>query len=158
MNLSSNNLSGQFPADPIIQQFGAFAFILNPELCEPPLVVLCSSTSGGGVESTAGRKLSVSAIVAIVAAAVILTRVCITTIMNIRVRDWKPDETMVVESTPAVSSDSNLIIGKLVLFSKTLPSKYEDWEAGTKALLGKDRLVRGGSIGTVHKTNFEGVV
>lgn len=71
LNLSSNNLSGQIPADPIIQQFEVSAFIFIPELCGPPLVVLCSSTSGGGVEPRAGRKLSVSAIVAIVAAAVI---------------------------------------------------------------------------------------
>ncbi|GMP96056.1 hypothetical protein CsSME_00044869 [Camellia sinensis var. sinensis] len=68
------------------------------------------------------------------------------------------DETMVVESTPLGSTDSNVIIGKLVLFSKTLPTKYEDWEAGTKALLDKECLIGGGSIGTVYRANFEGGV
>nr|GMD94974.1 probable LRR receptor-like serine/threonine-protein kinase At1g12460 [Ipomoea batatas] len=65
---------------------------------------------------------------------------------------------MIVESTPLASSDSNVIIGKLVLFSKTLPSKYEDWEVGTKALLDKECLIGGGTIGTVYKTSFEGGV
>lgn len=63
---------------------------------------------------------------------------------------------MVVESTPLGSTESNVIIGKLVLFSKSLPSKYEDWEAGTKALLDKECIIGGGSIGTVYRTNFEG--
>ncbi|OAY79798.1 putative LRR receptor-like serine/threonine-protein kinase [Ananas comosus] len=50
------------------------------------------------------------------------------------------------------------VIGKLVLFSKSLPSKYEDWETGTKALLDKDCIIGGGSIGTVYKASFEGGV
>ncbi|XP_022719659.1 probable LRR receptor-like serine/threonine-protein kinase At1g12460 isoform X1 [Durio zibethinus] len=154
-NLSYNNLSGIIPTDQTIQSFGASAFFNNPGLCGSPL----ASCSGGGTPSTTGKTmvLSVSAIVAIVAAAVILTGVCVVTIMNIRARKSKKEEvTVVVESTPPGSSDSNVIIGKLVLFSKSLPSKYEDWEAGTKALLDKECLIGGGSIGTVYRTNFEG--
>ncbi|PPS03668.1 hypothetical protein GOBAR_AA17000 [Gossypium barbadense] len=86
-----------------------------------------------------------------------LRQVCVVTILNTRAsRSKKEESTMVVESTPPGSSDSNVIIGKLVLFSKILPSKYEDWEAGSKALLDKDSLVGGGSIGTVYRTSFEG--
>ncbi|OIV94359.1 hypothetical protein TanjilG_25421 [Lupinus angustifolius] len=33
---------------------------------------------------------------------------------------------------------------------------YEDWEAGTKALLDKEFIIGGGSIGTVYRTGFEG--
>ncbi|MBA0563841.1 hypothetical protein Golob_008803 [Gossypium lobatum] len=154
-NLSYNNLSGVIPTDQTIQSFGPSAFFNNPGLCGSPL----ASCSGSATSSPSGKTevLSVSAIVAIVAAAVILTGVCVVTIMNIRARKSKKQEvTVVVESTPPGSSDSNVIIGKLVLFSKSLPSKYEDWEAGTKALLDKECLIGGGSIGTVYRTSFEG--
>lgn len=157
-NLSFNNLSGAIPPAPTIQNFGSTAFFHNLGLCGTPLDTPCSGNNNGTASSSGKTKvLSVSAIVAIVAAAVILTGVCVITLMNIRARQRrKDDETMVVESTPQGSTDSNVIIGKLVLFSKTLPSKYEDWEAGTKALLDKDCLIGGGSIGTVYRTNFEG--
>ncbi|GMI76342.1 hypothetical protein like AT1G12460 [Hibiscus trionum] len=154
-NLSYNNLSGTIPTIQTIQSFGPSAFFNNPRLCGFPLT--SCSLSGRSPTSGRNRVLSVSAIVAIVAAAVILTGVCVVTIMNIRARRSKKEEvTVVVESTPPGSSDSNVIIGKLVLFSKSLPSKYEDWETGTKALLDKDSLIGGGSIGTVYRSSFEG--
>ncbi|KAL7167358.1 hypothetical protein ACSBR2_037925 [Camellia fascicularis] len=153
-NLSYNNLSGTIPST--IQHFGFFAFFQNPLLCGAPLGTSCS---GNATTPSSGKpKLSVTAIVAIVAAAAILTGVCVITIVNMKVRRKRRDEEamVVVESTPLASSDSTIIIGKLVLFSKSLPSKYEDWEAGTKALLDKECLIGGGSIGTVYRANFEG--
>ncbi|GAV86909.1 LRR_1 domain-containing protein/Pkinase_Tyr domain-containing protein/LRRNT_2 domain-containing protein/LRR_6 domain-containing protein/LRR_8 domain-containing protein [Cephalotus follicularis] len=156
-NVSFNHLSGIIPSIPKLQAFGASAFLNNPELCGSPLAPCLAS--GNGTTSTSGKTklLSVSAIVAIVAAALILTGVCMVTIMNIRARrSKKDDETMVVESTPLGSTDSNVLIGKLVLFSKSLPSKYEDWETGTKALVDKECLIGGGSIGTVYRSTFEG--
>nr|XP_010919178.1 probable LRR receptor-like serine/threonine-protein kinase At1g12460 [Elaeis guineensis] len=152
-NVSYNNLSGAIPSSPTIQQFGPLAFSHNPYLCGPPLENSCSSG-----RSRRTRLLSTTAIVAIVAAAVILIGVCVVTVMNIQAYRKKrgEEEILVSESTPPPSTDSNVIIGKLVLFSKSLPSKYEDWEAGTKALLDKDCLVGGGSIGTVYKASFEG--
>ncbi|KAH7549530.1 hypothetical protein JRO89_XS13G0045600 [Xanthoceras sorbifolium] len=157
-NLSFNKLSGTIPSR--LQHFGELAFSNNPGLCGSPLETSCSSSSNGtSLTSKKPKVLSVSAIVAIVAAAVILTGVCVISIMNIRARRRRrDDETMVVESTPPGSTDSNVIIGKLVLFSKSLPSKYEDWEAGTKALLDKESLIGGGSIGSVYRTSFEGGV
>ncbi|OVA07740.1 Protein kinase domain [Macleaya cordata] len=156
LNLSFNNLSGSIPLSPVIQDFGSTAFSHNPSLCGIPLSTPCSVNGKGTLASGKAKVLSVSAIVAIVAAAVILCGVCIICFMNIRARKRKNDEILALESTPPASTDSNLIIGKLVLFSKSLPSKYEDWEAGTKALLDKECLIGGGSIGTVYKTNFEG--
>ncbi|KAL5727953.1 non-specific serine/threonine protein kinase [Ranunculus cassubicifolius] len=154
-NLSTNNLAGAIPYSSTIQGFGATAFLNNPELCGDPLERACSAN---GISSSRGtRGLSVSAIVAIVAAAVIVFGVCIICVLNVRARKRRRDElSLVSESTPPASTQSNPIIGKLVLFSKTLPSKYEDWEAGTKALLDKECLVGGGSIGTVYRTSFEG--
>ncbi|MED6167666.1 hypothetical protein PIB30_004883 [Stylosanthes scabra] len=159
-DLSFNNLSGLIPQIETIQHFGPSAFSNNPFLCGAPLDSSCSA-KGTTSPSAPGKTkvLSISAIVAIVAAAVILTGVCLVTIMNIRARRRKKDsdEIMVVESTPLGSStESNVIIGKLVLFSKSLPSKYEDWEAGTRALLDKESIIGGGSIGTVYRTDFEG--
>ncbi|PIA49888.1 hypothetical protein AQUCO_01300553v1 [Aquilegia coerulea] len=156
-NLSYNNLAGTIPLSPTIQNFGSTAFSHNAELCGPPLQVSCAANGRGG-SSRKTRVLSVSAIVAIAAAAAILIGVCIICLMNIRARRRRDDLTLVAESTPTVSTESNLIIGKLVLFSKSLPSKYEDWEAGTKALLDKECLVGGGSIGTVYRASFEGGV
>ncbi|PON57445.1 Tyrosine-protein kinase [Parasponia andersonii] len=156
LNLSFNNLSGTIPTT--IQHYGSSAFSDNPFLCGPPLDMSCLA-KGATVKQKKNHVLSVSAIVAIVAAALILTGVCLVSIMNIVAhRRKKDDEAMVVESTPLASTDSNVIIGKLVLFSKSLPSKYEDWESGTKALLDKECIIGGGSIGTVYKTTFEGGV
>ncbi|XP_057510623.1 probable LRR receptor-like serine/threonine-protein kinase At1g12460 isoform X2 [Actinidia eriantha] len=151
-NVSYNRLSGTIPS--AIQHFGFFAFFHNPGLCGAPLDTLCSGNRT--TPASQKPKFSVSTIVVIVAAAVIVTGVCVITIVNMKFRRRSEDETMVVESTPLASSDSNLIIGKLVLFSKSLPSKYKDWEAGTKALLDKECLIGGGSIGTVYLANFEG--
>ncbi|KAK7366819.1 hypothetical protein VNO80_08818 [Phaseolus coccineus] len=156
-DLSFNNLSGFIPEIANIQRFGASAFSNNPFLCGRPLDTPCL-VNGASSPSSHGkaRVLSTSAIVAIVAAAVILAGVCLVTIMNIMARDREKEEPiMIVESTPLGSTESNLIIGKLVLFSKSLPSKYEDWEAGTKTLLDKESLIGGGSIGTVYRTDFE---
>ncbi|CAI9784496.1 unnamed protein product [Fraxinus pennsylvanica] len=149
-NISYNNLSGAIPSIPTIQQFGFSAFFHNQGLCGAPLENSCSGTEQK-------PKLRVSAIVAIVAAALIVTGVCVITIINMKAQGRRrEDETMIVESTPLASTQSDVIIGKLVLFSKSLPSKYEDWETGTKALLDKECLIGGGSIGTVYKTTFEG--
>ncbi|KAL6280189.1 hypothetical protein ACE6H2_017070 [Prunus campanulata] len=156
-NLSSNKLSGTIPT--AIQGYGSYAFIDNPFLCGAPLDKPCSANGNGTLTPTSKKPkaLRVPAIIAIVAAAVILSGVCLVSIMNIRARrKKKADVPMVVESTPLGSTDSNVIIGKLVLFSKSLPSRYEDWESGTRALLGKECIIGVGSIGVVYKTTFEG--
>ncbi|KAA8521945.1 hypothetical protein F0562_012741 [Nyssa sinensis] len=148
LDVSGNALQGEIPQT-LVQH-------VIPWLCGAPLDTPCS---GNGTTSASGKPklLSVSAIVAIVAAAVILTGVCVITIVNMKARRRRrDDETMVIESTPFGSTESSVIVGKLVLFSKSLPSKYEDWESGTKALLDKECLIGGGSLGTVYRTDFEG--
>ncbi|KAK4768836.1 hypothetical protein SAY86_026986 [Trapa natans] len=159
-NVSYNNLIGEIPVVPMLEVFGSSAFSNNPGLCGPPLGVSCSGTGNRTVPSHPKPKLSMSAIVAIVAAALIVTGVCVITVVNLRTqrRRVKNNEAEIIESTPLASTESNVIIGKLVLFSKTLPSRYEDWEAGTKALLNKDNLIGVGSIGAVYKSSFEGGV
>lgn len=161
-SVSYNNLSGAIPSVQSIIQFGSSPFLHNPDLCGPPLQNSCSSTAP--TNSSRKPKLSASAIVAIVAAILIATGVCVITIINMKARRRRRrrrrggGETMAVESTPLASSESNVMLGKLVLFTKSLPSKYEDWEAGTKALLDRECLIGGGSVGTVYKTTLEGGV
>ncbi|KAL3647248.1 hypothetical protein CASFOL_008216 [Castilleja foliolosa] len=159
-NVSYNTLSGPIPPFQTIQQFGFSAFFHNPSLCGPPLQNLCSISSSA--RASRKPKLSPSAIVAIVAASLIVIGVCIITIINMKARgkktkreeeDEDEDEARILESS---TTGSNVIIGKLVLFSKSLPSKYEDWETGMKALLDKECVIGRGSIGTVYKTTLEG--
>jgi hypothetical protein len=157
-NVSFNDLSGMIPSATVLQQFDASAYIGNPQLCGPPLNNPC-----GGHR----KRLGLPVMIVIVAAALILVGICIVSAMNIKayttsqskdVEDSKEEEEVLVsDSTPAAvaSPGSNAIIGKLVLFSKSLPSRHEDWEAGTKALVDKDCIVGGGSIGTVYKATFE---
>ncbi|XP_010462668.1 PREDICTED: probable LRR receptor-like serine/threonine-protein kinase At1g12460 [Camelina sativa] len=159
-NVSYNNLSGVIPPVPVIQAFGSSAFLNNPFLCGDPLVTPCNSR-GAAAKSRNSNALSISVIIVIVAAAVILVGVCIVLALNLRTRKRRKDEEILtVETTPLASSidSTGVIIGKLVLFSKNLPSKYEDWEAGTKALLDKENIVGVGSIGSVYRASFEGGV
>ncbi|XP_019156688.1 PREDICTED: probable LRR receptor-like serine/threonine-protein kinase At1g12460 isoform X1 [Ipomoea nil] len=149
-NVSYNSLSGEIPSIESLQQFGPSAFFHNSHLCGSPL------------DSCFARKpkLSASAIVAIVAAALILSGLIIVAIVNTKARRRRRrrrEEAMIVETTSLASTDSNVVIGKLVLFSTSLPSKHEDWKSG-KALLDKERVIGGGSIGTVYRTSFEGGV
>ncbi|GAB2274073.1 hypothetical protein Dimus_008842 [Dionaea muscipula] len=155
-NISYNLLSGEVPQSPNITKFDPTAFLHNSGLCGHPL-----QSCGAGVGHGKARMLSISAIVAIVAAAGILVGVCVVAVLSIKA-SRKGEEIEVTDwasPCPAPpSTSSSVIIGKLVLFSKSLPSKYEDWEAGTKALLDKDCLIGGGSIGTVYRASFEGGV
>jgi len=157
-NVSFNNLSGMIPSEPVLQKFDYTAYMGNQLLCGSPLPNNC------GTGTKHRKRLGVPVIIAIVAAALILIGICIVCALNNKAYTRKSteedskeeEEVLVSESTPPIASPgSNAIIGKLVLFSKSLPSRYEDWETGTKALLDKDCLIGGGSIGTVYKATFE---
>ncbi|KAK8945992.1 putative LRR receptor-like serine/threonine-protein kinase [Platanthera guangdongensis] len=151
-NLSFNNLSGPIPSSPAIQRFGYSAFANNPLLCGSPLNILC-------IESRRKEALTITIIIAITAASLIFAGLCLITAMNVRAsrkKNLEDEKKHVSESTSVASTDSRTIVGKLVLFGKNLPSKYEDWESGTNALLDKDCLIGGGSIGSVYKTYLDG--
>ncbi|KAI5082418.1 hypothetical protein GOP47_0002161 [Adiantum capillus-veneris] len=154
LNLSYNRLSGLIPRNGALQRFNVSSFLGNAGLCGAPLGVSCSATSP--IPSPQARRthvLGASAIAAIVATAFIALGVVVIFVMNFRALR-KMTEDRVFESTPP-SPETNPILGKLVLFSKTLPAKYEDWEAGSKALLDKDCVVGSGTLGTVYKATFE---
>uniref|UniRef100_J3N4C4 non-specific serine/threonine protein kinase n=1 Tax=Oryza brachyantha TaxID=4533 RepID=J3N4C4_ORYBR len=153
-NVSFNNLTGAIPSSPLLQQFGPTAFMGNPLLCGPPLDHACPGRNT--------MRLGVPVIVAIVIAAAILVGICIISALNIKAykrrREQHDDEEeiLVSDSAAIVSPGSTVITGKMVLFRKnSLASRYEDWEAGTKAVLDKNCLVGVGSIGAVYKASFE---
>ncbi|XP_047327823.1 probable LRR receptor-like serine/threonine-protein kinase At1g12460 [Impatiens glandulifera] len=158
LNLSYNHLSGFVPSG--LQRFGFFSFFQNPGLCGIPLDIICNAMNH--VKSRK-PKLTVSSLVAIIAAAVIFIGVSLITIVNLRARRRKRKEeangivSLESDSMPLGGSTtgSNVIIGKLVLFSKNLPSNYADWEAGTKSLIDKEGLIGSGSIGTVYRARFD---
>ncbi|MCO5601238.1 hypothetical protein L7F22_055357 [Adiantum nelumboides] len=150
LNLSYNRLSGLIPRNGALQRFNASSFLGNAGLCGAPLGVSCSVASP---QTTKTRVLGASAIAAIVATAFIALGVVVIFVMNFRALR-KMTEDRVFESTPP-SPETNPILGKLVLFSTTLPAKYEDWEAGSKALLDKDCVVGSGTLGTVYKATFD---
>lgn len=163
LNVSYNQLSGLIPRNGVLQRFNASSFLENVGLCGPPLGISCSSTTptSSPLALQSNRKthvLGASAIAAIVATAVIALGVVVIFVMNFRALR-KITEDRVAESTPPSPESGPKIVGKLVLFSKTLQANYEDWEAGSKALLDKDRVIGSGTLGTVYKVNFDaGVV
>ncbi|KAF0929946.1 hypothetical protein E2562_027076 [Oryza meyeriana var. granulata] len=153
-NVSFNNLTGSIPSSPLLQQFGPTAFVGNPLLCGPPLDHACPGRNA--------RRLGVPVIVAIFIAAAILVGICIISAMNIKAYKRRKEhhddeeEILVSDSAAIVSPGSTVITGKLVLFRKNnLASRYEDWEAGTKAVLDKNCLVGVGSVGAVYRARFE---
>ncbi|KAL3695448.1 hypothetical protein R1sor_009524 [Riccia sorocarpa] len=161
LNVSYNNLSGPIPRAGILGSFNMSSFLGNPKLCGAPLNTVCQSPAPAVPPSAPRREgrthfLSTSSIAAIAAAALIAFTMIVVTIMNVRaLRKRRRNEILAYESSPP-TPDVSPIVGKLVLFSKELPSRYEDWKTGTKALLDKDCMIGRGSLGIVYKVTFEG--
>ncbi|CAN8245293.1 unnamed protein product [Cochlearia groenlandica] len=161
-NVSYNNLTGVIPK---IQASAASSFSNNPFLCGEPLETPCGLLRTGS-RSRKAKALSTSVIIVIIAAVVILVGICMVLALNLRARKRRKkhvEEIVAFDTTTTVASTESgncggVTFGKLVLFSKSLPSKYEDWEAGTKALLDKDNIIGVGSVGTVYRASFEGGV
>ncbi|KAJ7564866.1 hypothetical protein O6H91_02G037700 [Diphasiastrum complanatum] len=158
-NVSYNMLTGQIPRSGFLQKFNSSSFFGNPSLCGLPLILQCtpfSSTPELPIPLLPRpRVLTVSAIVAITAAVLIAAGVVVVTFMNIKVVKGQKTELLVYESSH-LSPEADIIVGKLVLFSKSIPSKYEDWETGTKALLDKECVIGSGPLGTVFKATLDG--
>ncbi|PHT78819.1 hypothetical protein T459_16871 [Capsicum annuum] len=81
-------------------------FFHKTDLCSDPLEVSCSA--GGTTFAKRKPKLSVSAIIAIIVAAVILSGDCLITIINMKARRRRrrEDETFIAESMSLASTDS----------------------------------------------------
>lgn len=133
--------------------FGYIAFFNNSGFCG------YSFLSCFGLMLKKIKAFIVFVIIVIIVVIFIFIGVCIIIILSKRARRRRKEvEIVVVESIFLVLIEINVIIGKLVLFSKSLFFKYEDWEAGIRVLFDKERVVGGGFLGIVYRISFEGGV
>nr|XP_043631780.1 probable LRR receptor-like serine/threonine-protein kinase IRK [Erigeron canadensis] len=166
-NISHNQLQGELPAGAFFNTISPTAVTGNPTLCGaavnkscpavlPKPIVLNPNSTGSDPESiptTLGHKkilLSISALIAIGAAAVIVIGIIFITVLNLRVRSTMSRSAAAVplsggdfSSSPTTDSNS----GKLVMFSGE-----PDFSTGAHALLNKDCELGRGGFGAVYRT------
>lgn len=176
VNLSQNNFQGDLPDSGIFSNLSPVDFSGNPFLCVSRLNKSCppvlpkpivlnpnatpnapSSTSDTRTSTSAIRQkkiiFSISALVAISAAAAIVLGVIAVTVLNLRVRTASPGlaQTNLDSLSGSPSTDGTVGVagayGKLVMFSGE-----GDFSAGTHALLNKDCELGRGGFGTVYHT------
>ncbi|KAI4306961.1 hypothetical protein L6164_030196 [Bauhinia variegata] len=169
-NLSHNNLQGELPAGGFFNTIAPSSVSGNPSLCGsavnrscptvlPKPIVLNPNTStdytsGSLPPNVVGHKriiLSISALIAIGAAAVIVIGVIAITVLNLRVRSATSRSAAALtfsagdEFSHSPTTDANS--GKLVLFSGE-----PDFSTGAHALLNKDCELGRGGFGAVYRT------
>ncbi|CAM8913548.1 unnamed protein product [Rhodiola kirilowii] len=170
-NISHNNLQGELPAGAFFNTISPSSVSGNQYLCGsavkkacpsvlPKPIVLNPNSSGdpvsGSSPSTLGHKktiLSISALVAIGAAAVIVVGVIAITVLNLQVRTSASRSAAPIvlsggddfSNSPSLDGNS----GKLVMFSGD-----PDFSTGTHALLNKDCELGRGGFGAVYRTQL----
>ncbi|XP_057979363.1 probable LRR receptor-like serine/threonine-protein kinase IRK [Malania oleifera] len=169
-NISHNRLEGALPAGNFFNTISPTSVSDNPSLCGsaankscpavlPKPIVLnpnssSDSPSGSLPHSSVGHKkiiLSISALIAIGAAAVIVIGVIAITVLNLRVRTTASRSAAAVtfsggdDFSHSPTTDANS--GKLVMFSGE-----PDFSTGAHALLNKDCELGRGGFGAVYRT------
>ncbi|KAI3470966.1 hypothetical protein Pfo_027629 [Paulownia fortunei] len=167
-NISHNQLQGELPAGAFFNTIDPSSVSGNPSLCgaavnrscptvlPKPIVLNPNSTDAtpGTITQTFGRGkkiLSISALIAIGAAAAIVIGVIAITVLNLCVRAATPHTAVALNfsggddfsHSPSTEGDS----GKLVMFSGD-----PDFSTGTHALLNKDCELGRGGFGAVYRT------
>ncbi|KAK1571233.1 hypothetical protein Q3G72_013824 [Acer saccharum] len=168
-NISHNHLQGELPAGGFFNTISPSSVSGNPSLCgsaankscpavlPKPIVLNPNSSSDstpGAVPPTLGHKriiLSISALIAIGAAAVIVVGVIAITVLNLRVRSSSSRSAAALtlsagdDYSQSPTTDANS--GKLVMFSGD-----PDFSTGAHALLNKDCELGRGGFGAVYRT------
>ncbi|PON34949.1 Mitogen-activated protein kinase kinase kinase [Parasponia andersonii] len=168
-NISHNSLQGELPAGGFFNTISPFSVSGNPSLCgsavnkscpavlPKPIVLNPNSSSDstpGELPSNIGHKriiLSISALIAIGAAAVIVVGVIAITVLNLRVRSSTSRSAAALafsagdDFSHSPSTDTNS--GKLVMFSGD-----PEFSTGAHALLNKDCELGRGGFGAVYRT------
>nr|QAS62423.1 interleukin-1 receptor-associated kinase 1 [Sedum alfredii] len=171
-NISNNNLQGELPAGVFFNTINPSSVSGNQYLCGsavwkacpsvlPKPIVLNPNSSGDPVSESSptnfGHKktiLSISALVAIGAAAVIVVGVIAISVLNLQVRTSASRSAAPIvlsggyEFSYSPSQDGNS--GKLVMFSGD-----PDFSTGTHALLNKDCELGRGGFGAVYRTHLK---
>ncbi|KAK1409278.1 hypothetical protein QVD17_35804 [Tagetes erecta] len=166
-NVSHNQLQGELPAGAFFNTISPSSVTGNPTLCGaavnkscpavlPKPIVLNPNSTGSDPDSvpqTIGHKkilLSISALIAIGAAAVIVIGIIFITVLNLRVRSTMSRSPAAVplsggDFSSSGTTDTNS--GKLVMFSGE-----PDFSTGAHALLNKDCELGRGGFGAVYRT------
>ncbi|XP_015079392.1 probable LRR receptor-like serine/threonine-protein kinase IRK [Solanum pennellii] len=168
-NISHNQLQGELPSSGFFNTISPYSVSANPSLCgaavnrscstvmPKPIVLNPNSTDSSPntvPQSIRHEKkiLSISALIAIGAAAVIFVGVIAITVLNIRVRSAAPRSAAAAltfsggdDFSHSPSTDANS--GKLVMFSGD-----PDFSTGAHALLNKDCELGRGGFGAVYRT------
>uniref|UniRef100_A0A6N2MKK0 Protein kinase domain-containing protein n=1 Tax=Salix viminalis TaxID=40686 RepID=A0A6N2MKK0_SALVM len=168
-NISHNNLQGELPAGGFFNTIAPSSVSGNPSLCgsavnktcpavlPKPIVLNPNSSSDstpGSFPQNPGHKriiLSISALIAIGAAAVIVVGVIAITVLNLRVRSSTSRSAAALtlsagdgfSDSPTTDANS----GKLVMFTGR-----PDFSTGAHALLNKDCELGRGGFGAVYRT------
>ncbi|XP_016454851.1 uncharacterized protein LOC107779027 [Nicotiana tabacum] len=168
-NISHNQLQGELPSNGFFNTISPYSVLANPSLCgaavnrscstvmPKPIVLNPNSTDSN--PSTVPQSfrhekkiLSISALIAIGAAAVIFVGVIAITVLNIRVRSTTSRSAAAAltfsggdDFSRSPSTDANS--GKLVMFSGD-----PDFSTGAHALLNKDCELGRGGFGAVYHT------
>ncbi|PIN21756.1 Serine/threonine protein kinase [Handroanthus impetiginosus] len=167
-NISHNELEGELPAGAFFNTINPSSVSGNPSLCgavvnrscptvlPKPIVLNPNSTDAttDTITQSFGRSkklLSISAIIAICAAAAIIIGVIAITVLNLRVRAATSRPAVALNfsggddfsHSPSTDGDS----GKLVMFSGE-----PDFSTATHALLNKDCELGRGGFGAVYRT------
>ncbi|PON95126.1 Mitogen-activated protein kinase kinase kinase [Trema orientale] len=167
-NVSHNHIEGELPAGGFFNTISPSSVSGNPSLCgsvvnracpnnHPKPIVLnpnSSDSAGGSSSPRYGHKkiiLSISALIAIGAAAFILIGVIAVTVLNIHARSSmsRAEASLAFSGgeDPSCSPTTDPNYGKLVMFSGDA-----DFVAGTQALLNKDCELGRGGFGVVYRT------
>ncbi|KAL3521317.1 hypothetical protein ACH5RR_019466 [Cinchona calisaya] len=167
-NISHNQLQGELPAGAFFNTISPSSVSGNPALCGAPVNRTCpivlpkpivlnpnsSDSAPGSIPTNFGHEkkiLSISALIAIGAAVVIVVGVIAITVLNLRVRSSASRSAAALTFSGAddfshsPSTDANS--GKLVIFSGD-----PDFSTGTHALLNKDCELGRGGFGAVYRT------
>ncbi|KAF3636639.1 Leucine-rich repeat receptor-like protein kinase PXC2 [Capsicum annuum] len=167
-NISHNQLKGELPFGGFFNTISPYSVAANPSLCgaaanrscstvlPKPIVLNPNSTDSmpGAIPPTLGHQkkiLSISALIAISAAAIIVVGVISITVLNLRVRSATSHSAAALrfsggdDFSPSHSTDADS--GKLIMFSGEL-----DFSTGSHALLNKDCELGRGGFGAVYRT------
>ncbi|KAD5961549.1 hypothetical protein R6Q59_014327 [Mikania micrantha] len=166
-NVSHNQLQGELPASAFFNTISPSSVAGNPTLCGaavnkscsgvlPKPIVLNPNSTGSDPDlapQILGHKktiLSISTLIAIGAAAVIVIGIIFVTVLNIRVRSTMSRSAAAVPlsgSSLSSSPGTDTKSGKLVMFSGEL-----EFSTGAHALLNKDCELGRGGFGAVYRT------
>jgi hypothetical protein len=173
-NVSYNHLSGEIPRENSLAQFGFMSFLGNLDLCGAPWTISCQEVLPPAIPPTGTPPstptpadnmkdkqrrpfLTNTGIFVIAITAAVVVTVFVISLLSVLIWRKKKRTELGSHKEKHIDGLSSLetSIGKLVLLNGVQPSKYDDCvEKGIGTLLGEDRIIGRGSIGTVYRATI----